>query len=75
MERSAVYRRVALKLWPFFVEQHRLIGSYGRNRADLEATGLGRVGQAQAGDRFDLSTDRSGPMQSRGSARAKPWAK
>jgi NADPH:quinone reductase-like Zn-dependent oxidoreductase len=29
-------RDVALKLWPFFVKQQRLIGSYGRNRADLE---------------------------------------
>jgi len=31
-------REVSLNLWPFFVKQHRLIGSYGRNRADLEAT-------------------------------------
>jgi 2-desacetyl-2-hydroxyethyl bacteriochlorophyllide A dehydrogenase len=31
-------RDVALQLWPFFVKQQRLIGSYGRNRADLEAT-------------------------------------
>jgi 2-desacetyl-2-hydroxyethyl bacteriochlorophyllide A dehydrogenase len=31
-------REVSLKLWPFFVKQHRLIGSYGRNRADLQAT-------------------------------------
>lgn len=28
----------ALNLWPFFVKQHRLIGSYGRNSADLKAT-------------------------------------
>lgn len=28
-------RDVPLNLWPFFVKQHRLIGSYGRNRADL----------------------------------------
>ncbi len=27
-----------MNLWPFFVKQHRLIGSYGRNRADLETT-------------------------------------
>jgi NADPH:quinone reductase-like Zn-dependent oxidoreductase len=31
-------REVSMNLWPFFVKQHRLIGSYGRNRADLEAT-------------------------------------
>jgi NADPH:quinone reductase-like Zn-dependent oxidoreductase len=31
-------REVALNLWPFFVKQQRLIGSYGRNRADLERT-------------------------------------
>jgi len=31
-------RDVQLNLWPFFVKQQRLIGSYGRNRADLIAT-------------------------------------
>lgn len=31
-------REVSLQLWPFFVKQQRLIGSYGRNRADIEAT-------------------------------------
>lgn len=31
-------REVALNLWPFFVKQQRLIGSYGRNRADMIAT-------------------------------------
>jgi NADPH:quinone reductase-like Zn-dependent oxidoreductase len=31
-------RDVDFKLWPFFVKQHRLIGSYGRNRADIQAT-------------------------------------
>lgn len=31
-------RDVALQLWPFFVKQQRLIGSYGRNRADIQAT-------------------------------------
>jgi NADPH:quinone reductase-like Zn-dependent oxidoreductase len=31
-------REVTLNLWPLFVKQHRLIGSYGRNRADLETT-------------------------------------
>ncbi|HPY31153.1 MAG TPA: zinc-binding dehydrogenase [Verrucomicrobiota bacterium] len=31
-------REVPLKLWPFFVKQQRLVGSYSRSRADLEAT-------------------------------------
>lgn len=31
-------RDVSLKLWPFFVKQFRLIGSYGRNRRDMAAT-------------------------------------
>lgn len=31
-------RDVHLNLWPFFVKQQRLIGSYGRNRSDMEAT-------------------------------------
>jgi NADPH:quinone reductase-like Zn-dependent oxidoreductase len=31
-------RDVALNLWPFFVKQQRLIGSYGRNREDIRAT-------------------------------------
>lgn len=31
-------RDVSLNLWPFFVKQQRLIGSYGRNRADIQAT-------------------------------------
>ena len=30
-------RRVSLDLWPFFVKQQRVIGSYGRNHADLNA--------------------------------------
>jgi NADPH2:quinone reductase len=29
---------VPLKLWPFFVKEHKLIGSYGRNRKDIVAT-------------------------------------
>lgn len=28
----------ALNLWPLFVKQHRLVGSYSRNSADLKAT-------------------------------------
>lgn len=31
-------RGITLNLWPFFVKQHRLIGSYGRNRADIQKT-------------------------------------
>jgi NADPH:quinone reductase-like Zn-dependent oxidoreductase len=31
-------REVALNLWSFFVKQHRLVGSYSRNAADLRAT-------------------------------------
>jgi 2-desacetyl-2-hydroxyethyl bacteriochlorophyllide A dehydrogenase len=31
-------REISLNLWPFFVKEQRLIGSYGRNRADLQAT-------------------------------------
>jgi 2-desacetyl-2-hydroxyethyl bacteriochlorophyllide A dehydrogenase len=31
-------REVTLNLWPFFVKEQRLIGSYGRNRADIEKT-------------------------------------
>jgi NADPH:quinone reductase-like Zn-dependent oxidoreductase len=30
-------REPVLPLWPFFVKQQRLVGSYGRNRADLVA--------------------------------------
>ncbi len=31
-------REISLKLWSFFVKQHSLIGSYGRNRSDIVAT-------------------------------------
>jgi NADPH:quinone reductase-like Zn-dependent oxidoreductase len=31
-------REVTMNLWPFFVKQQRLIGSYGRTRRDMEAT-------------------------------------
>jgi 2-desacetyl-2-hydroxyethyl bacteriochlorophyllide A dehydrogenase len=31
-------REIHLNLWPFFVKQQRLIGSYGRTRADMAAT-------------------------------------
>ena len=29
-------KKVEINLWPFFVKQQRLIGSYGRNRSDVE---------------------------------------
>lgn len=31
-------RDVLFKLWPFFVKEQKLVGSYGRNRGDLQAT-------------------------------------
>lgn len=31
-------REVSLRLWPLFVKQQSLIGSYGRNRKDIQAT-------------------------------------
>ncbi len=31
-------RTLSLPLWPFFVKQQKLVGSYGRTRADLHAT-------------------------------------
>jgi NADPH:quinone reductase-like Zn-dependent oxidoreductase len=31
-------KEAALNLWPFFVKQHRLVGSYSRNKVDLTAT-------------------------------------
>ncbi len=31
-------RAPTLNLWPFFVKQQKLVGSYGRNRVDLAAT-------------------------------------
>lgn len=31
-------REVPINLWPFFVKEQRLIGSYGRDRVDIEAT-------------------------------------
>ena len=31
-------KEIGIDLWPFFVKQHRLVGSYSRNAADLRAT-------------------------------------
>jgi NADPH:quinone reductase-like Zn-dependent oxidoreductase len=36
--RSDGGREVPLNLWPLFVKQQRLVGSYGRDRADLQTT-------------------------------------
>ncbi|MGV3773472.1 MAG: quinone oxidoreductase family protein, partial [Verrucomicrobiales bacterium] len=40
-------KEVQMNLWPFFVKEQRLIGSYGRNRQDLRNTlnwaSLGRL--------------------------------
>jgi NADPH:quinone reductase-like Zn-dependent oxidoreductase len=30
-------RDVLLKLWPFFVKEQKLVGSYGRSRKDIQA--------------------------------------
>ena len=35
-------KEIRLNLWPLFVKQHRLIGSYGR--ADIAATSMGNTG-------------------------------
>jgi alcohol dehydrogenase len=31
-------RDIHFNLWPFFVKQQKLVGSYGRTRADMKAT-------------------------------------
>lgn len=42
-------RHVRLNLWPFFVKEHRLVGSYGRTRRDLQMTlEWAAAGQLQA---------------------------
>lgn len=51
-------RNVQFNLWPFFVKQQRLIGSYGRNRADmittLEWAGVGKL-KAMVHKRYSLA--------------------
>jgi 2-desacetyl-2-hydroxyethyl bacteriochlorophyllide A dehydrogenase len=42
-------REIQMNLWPFFVKQHKLVGSYGRNREDMRATlALAAAGQLKA---------------------------
>ena len=50
-------REVRLQLWPFFVKEHRLVGSYGRNREDLE-----RTLEWAATGRLDPAIDRVFPL-------------
>lgn len=51
-------RDLCMNIWPFFVKQQRLVGSYGRNRADMIATlewaGLGKL-KAMIHRRYKLS--------------------
>jgi len=50
-------RDVNLNLWPFFVKEQRLVGSYGRNRIDLVHTL-----EWAASDRLKPVTDRVFPL-------------
>jgi 2-desacetyl-2-hydroxyethyl bacteriochlorophyllide A dehydrogenase len=59
-------REVPFNLWPFFVKQHRLIGSYGRNRSDILAT----LEWAAAG-RIQAAIDSIVPLEETASAFAK----
>ncbi len=64
-------REVSLNLWPFFVKQQRLVGSYGRNRSDIRTTlewaALGKLKPliqakfplAKTADAFQLLRERS----------------
>ena len=47
VQRHCSGRQVPLNLWPFSIKQQRLIGSYGRNHADMGAT-MQWVAEAQA---------------------------
>lgn len=63
-------KTIALDLWPLFVKQQRIIGSYGRNRADMQRTldwaAAGRLNAvidrilplAQTREAFDLLRER-----------------
>jgi NADPH:quinone reductase-like Zn-dependent oxidoreductase len=50
--------QTSFDLWPFFVKQHRLIGSYGRNRADMQA-----ILQWAAEGKLKPVIDRTYPLQ------------
>ncbi len=51
-------KEVALDLWPLFVKQQRIIGSYGRNRVDMERT----LDWAAAG-KLKAAIDRTLPLE------------
>ena len=59
-------REVSLDLWPLFVKQHRLIGSYGRNLVDMETT----LQWAAAG-RLKPVVDQVFPLEEAGQAMAR----
>ena len=68
-------REIPFNLWPFFVKQHRLIGSYGRNRADIQAT-LEWAAAGKLKPVIDsVFPSRKPPPLSPSSAREKCWAR
>ena len=71
-------REVPINLWPFFVKQQRLIGSYGRNRADIEATlewaAAGKLSRSLIPFPAGSTVPRSRIRPSRASPLAKCWS-
>ncbi len=64
-------KNVGFDLWPFFVKQQRLIGSYGRNRADMEATlAWAAQGKLKAVIEATLPLEKTGEALARLRARA-----